>query len=270
MRNLTLCTITLLALAASACSATDARQANAAPDAAPPAADSVPAGDASPAANAAPRRSADARPRRNTAATATPTNSPRKNTDEHGMVASRRASFEEHQVPAGLWLSVELRTSIGSDTSAVEDEIRGRLTRPLVVNDVEVVPEGATVLGTVTDVERSGRVKGLARVAFRFNVLEHPETGSRVSIRTAPIVREAEPTKKKDAATIGGAAAGGAVIGAILGGGDGAAKGAAVGGAAGTGVVLGTRGKEVEVPAGTVVSARLGESFLVRIPAQAR
>ncbi len=54
------------------------------------------------------------------------------------------------------------------------------------------------------------------------------------------------PTKKQDAAKIGGGAAGGAVIGAILGGGGGAAKGAAIGGAGGTGVVLATRGKEVQ------------------------
>jgi hypothetical protein len=183
--------------------------------------------------------------------------------------AASRAAFEEHQVAAGTSLPIELRTPIASDESHVEDEIRGRLTRAVVVNGVEVVPQGATVRGTVMDVERSARVKGLARVAFRFSVLEHPDTGSRVSIRTSPIVRQAEPTKKKDAAKIGGAAAGGAVIGGILGGGDGAAKGAAIGGAAGTGVVLSTRGQEVHLPAGTIVSAQLTEPFVVRIPSSA-
>jgi hypothetical protein len=64
-----------------------------------------------------------------------------------------------------------------------------------------VVPAGATVRGVVTEVQRSGRVKGLARLAFRFSVLEHPTTGSRVGIRTATIIREAKATKKKEAAS---------------------------------------------------------------------
>ena len=55
------------------------------------------------------------------------------------------------------------------------------------------------------------------------------------------------------------------MIGAILGGGGGAAKGAAIGGAAGTGVVLGTRGKEVSVPAGTNLVVRLRSPITVRV-----
>jgi hypothetical protein len=55
------------------------------------------------------------------------------------------------------------------------------------------------------------------------------------------------------------------VIGGILGGGDGAAKGAAIGGGAGTGVVLSTRGKEVTLPAGTLVSAKLLEPVAIRV-----
>ncbi|MEO7275778.1 MAG: BON domain-containing protein, partial [Vicinamibacterales bacterium] len=68
-----------------------------------------------------------------------------------------------------------------------------------------------------------------------------------------------------DAQKIGGSAAGGAVLGAILGGGDGAAKGAAIGGAAGTGVVLGTRGKEVRVPAGTNLAVTLQRAITIRV-----
>jgi hypothetical protein len=178
--------------------------------------------------------------------------------------APRQQQFEDHQVAAGTYLPIELRTAIASDESQVQDEIRGRLVRPITVNDVEVFPEGTVVRGVVTEAVRAGHVRGLARVAFRFTLLEHP-SGSRVSIRTSPIIQESEPTRKKDAAMIGGAAAGGAVIGAIVGGGDGAAKGAAIGGAAGTGVVLGTRGEEVRLLAGSVVSAHLAEPFVVRI-----
>jgi hypothetical protein len=102
-------------------------------------------------------------------------------------------------------------------------------------------------------------------VAFRFTSLDVPGDAERVSIRTGLVAREAEATKKKDAAKIGGGAAAGAVIGGIIGGGDGAAKGAAIGGGAGTGVVLSTRGKEVTLPAGTSVSVKLLEPVTIRI-----
>jgi hypothetical protein len=168
-------------------------------------------------------------------------------------------------IPAGTRLSVELQSSVASDSSRVEDAVHGRVRRPIVINGVTVVPTGATVLGHVTDAKRSAKVKGLARVAFRFNQLDLPGGGGRVPIRTAVIARQAQPTKKADATKIGGGAAAGAVIGAIAGGGDGAAKGAAIGGAAGTGVVLATRGKEVRLGAGTPVVVRLTQPVTIRV-----
>jgi len=56
---------------------------------------------------------------------------------------------------------------------------------------------------------------------------------------------------------IGGGAAIGTVIGAIAGGGKGAAIGAATGAAAGAGAQVLTKGKEVQVPAETVLTFRL-------------
>jgi hypothetical protein len=59
----------------------------------------------------------------------------------------------------------------------------------------------------VTDVARSGRVKGRARVAYRFSSLRHDS--ERYDIKTATIAHEAEATKKKDATKIAiGAGAG--------------------------------------------------------------
>jgi hypothetical protein len=168
-------------------------------------------------------------------------------------------------IPAGTRLSVELRSTVASDSSRVEDAVHGTVRRPIVINGVTVVPAGATVLGHVTNATRSGRVKGLAHVSFRFNQLDLPGEGGRMPIRTAVIARQAQPTKKADATKIGGGAAAGAVIGAIAGGGDGAAKGAAIGGAAGTGVVLATRGKEVRLAPGTPVVVRLLQPLTVRV-----
>jgi hypothetical protein len=173
--------------------------------------------------------------------------------------------YEEVTIPSGTSLLIELRTTVGSETSHVEDPVHGTLRRSVTVHGLSALPSGSAVAGHVTQAERSGRVKGLAVVAFRFTAIDPTGDAGRSNIATASVVREAESTKKKDAAKIGGGAVGGAVLGGILGGGDGAAKGAAIGGAAGTGVVLGTRGKEVTVPAGTEVEVKLTAPLTVRV-----
>jgi hypothetical protein len=127
----------------------------------------------------------------------------------------------------------------------------------------EVLPAGTELAGYVMEAEQSGRVKGRARVAFHFTSVRHDS--ERVSLRTDPIVREAEATKGEDATKIGVGAGAGAVIGAVVGGKSGAAKGAAIGGAAGTGVVMATRGKEVRLEPGTDVSTRLAAPLTIRV-----
>jgi hypothetical protein len=160
-------------------------------------------------------------------------------------------------------LALDLTSTVASDTSNVEDAVRATLRQGITVDGREVLPAGTEVVGAVTDAERSGRVKGRARIAFRFTSLEH--AGSRYDIQTQAISREAEGTKAKDATKIGIGAGAGAAIGALLGGGDGAAKGAAIGGAGGTGVVLATRGKEVRLGSGANVATKLTAPLTVRI-----
>jgi hypothetical protein len=183
--------------------------------------------------------------------------------------ASRRTAslpaYREVTLPAGTVLPVELTTRVGSEISSIEDTVRGTLRRPVVVGGVQAFPTGTAVVGHVTAADRSARVKGRARIAFRFTTIDPPGNAERLTMKTDTVSRLAQATKKQDAAKIGGGAAGGAIIGGILGGGDGAAKGAAIGGAAGTGVVLSTRGKEVTLPAGTPVSVRLSAPLTVRV-----
>jgi len=180
--------------------------------------------------------------------------------------AERTPEYREVTIPEGTTLPLELRTSVSSDASKIEDTVRARLTRAITLDGVTALPVGTNLTGHVSEVERSAKVKGRARVAFRFTQIDPPGPDASASIRTSTVAREAEGTKKQDAAKIGGAAAGGAIIGGIIGGGDGAAKGAAIGGAGGTGVVLATRGKEVRLAVGTPVSVTLSAPLTVRIP----
>jgi hypothetical protein len=179
--------------------------------------------------------------------------------------APRAPEYREVTIPAGTVLPIELQSAVSSETSHPEDQVRGTLRKRITIDGIEALPAGTAALGHVTAAERSARVKGRARVAFRFTRLDPPGEAERVSVQTGVISQVAAATKKQDAAKIGGGAAGGAIIGGILGGGSGAAKGAAIGGAAGTGVVLSTRGKEVRLAPGTNLSVKLTAPVTVRV-----
>jgi hypothetical protein len=138
------------------------------------------------------------------------------------------------------------------------------LSTAVRVDQEVVVPEGATLAGSVTDVERSGRVSGLAHLAFTFDRVEME--GMTVPLHTHAVRYEAESSKSEDATKVGAGAIGGAIIGGILGGAKGAARGAAIGGAAGAGAVLVMRGTEVTLPAGTGIVAALAAPVPVQVP----
>jgi hypothetical protein len=173
------------------------------------------------------------------------------------------ARFREVSVPATTTVAIRLDGSISSETSRVEDPVHGELVDPVIVQGTTVLPAGAVLRGVVTSVEHSGKVKGRAGLALRF---ESVSAGGETYAVDARFARTAASGKSADARTIGLPAAGGAVIGAILGGKKGAAIGAAAGGGAGTAVVLNTPGKPVELPRGTVLSLDLGRAIDVRVP----
>jgi hypothetical protein len=167
-------------------------------------------------------------------------------------------------VPAGTPLEVTLETPAASDTSRPEDPVRGKVAQAVVISGMTVIPAGAPVKGTVVAAERSGRVKGRASIAIRFNEVDVATTPYK--IQTTRIVREAEATKGEDAKKIGIGAGVGTAIGAITGGKKGAAIGAGAGAAAGSGAVLATRGEEVRIPAGATLRTTIDETVRINAP----
>jgi hypothetical protein len=163
-------------------------------------------------------------------------------------------------IPAETSLTVKLTTPIGSDTSKVEDQVSGTLARPIVVSGETAVPAGAEVIGSVLEANRSGRVKGRASIAFRFDHLA--VGGERHQIQTERVAREAVADRKGDVKKGGVGAGAGAIIGGIAGGGKGAAIGGVVGG---TGAVMATRGKEVRLAAGDTVSTKLRQPLKIQV-----
>jgi len=167
-------------------------------------------------------------------------------------------------IPAETPLEVLLDGSLSSDKSAAGDKFEATLAEPLVIGGTTVLAKGSRLHGRVVAAEGSGRVKGLANIALALTDVVHD--GKTTPITTKDWAMEAKSTKKKDAAKIGIAAGVGTAIGAIAGGGSGAAKGAAIGGGAGTGVVLATKGDEVELGPEARITFTLANAVAVTAP----
>ncbi len=189
---------------------------------------------------------------------------------ESGAVAPRpepvrtEPQYAEVTVPAGTTLSLTLDSTLASDVSKVEDPVRARIARPVMVDGMLAIPQGSLVFGTVTTLDASGKVKGRARLAFRFDQLD--VDGVRYEIRSDTVSYTADGTRTADAKKVGIGAGAGALIGGLLGGTRGAGAGAAIGGGAGTALVLTTAGEEVRLRPGTPVEASLAQPLVLLIP----
>jgi hypothetical protein len=81
------------------------------------------------------------------------------------------------------------------------------VTRDVKVRDQVAIPAGAKAEGSVTLVERGGRLKDQARLGIRFHTIVLAD-GTRLPINTETIYREGESPARESAAKIGGAAVG--------------------------------------------------------------
>ncbi len=167
----------------------------------------------------------------------------------------------EVRLAAGTVIPVRLETTVSSATSRPGDVVLAVVRSDVLHRGRVVIPAGSEVRGRVVSARRSGKVKGRAYLAVSFESVNIEGRDHPLSIRTLSAV--APSTAKKDAAVIGGGAGAGALVGALVDGREGARKGALIGGAAGTGVVLGTRGKEVTFPAGGRYRLRLARASVV-------
>jgi len=167
-------------------------------------------------------------------------------------------------VPADSVLGLQVERTVTSETARVEDKVSARVTRDVRVGSRVAIPAGAIVTGSVTEVDRGGKMKGKARLAVRFHTVTLAD-GTQLPIRTDVVVREGESPSRETAAKVGGAAIGGAILGAILGGGKGAAIGAGMGAAGGTAASMANDRNPATLPAGTSVTIRVQQPVTVTV-----
>ena len=179
-------------------------------------------------------------------------------------VAPPEPQFVELTVPSDSVIGLQLETTVTSERARVEDPVEARVTRDVRVGGRVAIPAGSLVHGTVTEVERGGKVRERARLGIRFHTVTLAN-GEKLALRTDAITREGSDPGRESAAKIGGAAIGGAILGAILGGGKGAAIGAGVGAGGGTAAVMASDRSTVTIPAGSTVSVRVRQPVSVTV-----
>jgi len=172
--------------------------------------------------------------------------------------------FEDLVISADSVIGLQLETAVSSELAKVEDVVKARVTRDVKVGEYVAIPAGTRAEGSVTLVEKGGRLKDRARLGIRFHSMVLSD-GTRLAVNTETIYRDGESPARESATKIGAAAIGGAVLGAVLGGKKGAAIGGAVGAAGGGAAVMASEPNPATVAAGSTVTVRMSAPVTVTV-----
>lgn len=165
-----------------------------------------------------------------------------------------------YTAPAGAFLDVSVNDTLTTKTAKAGDAFSGT-----VVDNVSdghgaiVIPQGAQVHGTVSDVQSGQLTLAVSSVTIRGK-----DYGLAAKIDSLETVKQSKSIGGGDVAKVGIGAAAGALLGRVIGGNTkGAVIGGVVGAAAGTGVAAKTHGSYVVLPKGAHINLTLTAALVV-------
>jgi hypothetical protein len=162
-------------------------------------------------------------------------------------------------IPAGQELDVRLQSTLSSETATREQRFETTTAVDLMQNGRVLVPAGSTVRGVVSGVDKADRLDRAGSLTLSFDQMV--VNGREVPIRaTATQVFESGGIRE-EAGTAGVGAGVGGIIGGVLGGVKGAILGAVIGAG---GAIAATDGKDITLPAGSIVRIRLDSAANIR------
>jgi hypothetical protein len=161
-------------------------------------------------------------------------------------------------VPSGTELTVRTVEAIDS-SSAVVDQTFAAIVEHDIVGESEdvIIPAGSHAVLVVREVSSGGAT---GSPDMMLDLQSMTVKGRRYLVSTTDLRQDSDTgigKNKRTAEAVGGGAALGTIIGAIAGGAKGAAIGVLVGAAGGAGVQVLNKGKDVRVPAETLLTFRL-------------
>ena len=176
----------------------------------------------------------------------------------------KKRTVKYYTVAANQVMRVRLNDELDSEKARIGDTFTSTLVDPVYSKTgLLLAPQGSTVNGRVTNVQRAQKKGTPAELLVQFTSLQLPNgyrralNGSLTDLESSTGTSDnegtvtAHKTSHRKAKFIGGGAAGGAVIGAIAGGGKGLAIGAGVGALSGAITGRVRKGHEVKVKSGT-------------------
>ena len=172
--------------------------------------------------------------------------------DDVLSATNRRFSTGRMTMPEATEMQVRLDTALSSRTARAEDRFEGTVMRPVYVDNRMVVSAGARVRGTVVSAEPANRPARGGKLDLAFNSIEL-EDNTRIDVRSRVVSISENVDRSETGEKAGMGAALGALLGSVIGGKKGALLGIIVGGAGGA---ITTRGEEVELPEGTILTLR--------------
>ena len=160
----------------------------------------------------------------------------------------------------GTDIQVRLEQSLSSRTARQEDRFEATVVRPIRSGGRVLIPTGTRVRGIVQAAEPAERPAKAGQLDVSFDTLTLPG-GSRMDIRTRVISIKEDVDRSDTAKKAGMGALLGAVLGRVVGGTKGALIGLVVGGG---GAIAASKGEDVELPEGSVLTLRLERPLTVR------
>jgi hypothetical protein len=193
-----------------------------------------------------------------------PAAEPARPVEEPQPEAPRAPRYDELILPAASVIGLQVETSLSSERARVEDRVDARVSRDVMAAGRVAIPAGSRLIGSVTTVERGGKIKEQARLGIRFHTLVLAD-GTQMQLHTDPVYRVGEDPTSGSTKKIGGAAIGGAIIGAILGGGKGAAIGGAAGAGAGSAAVMAGDRQPATIRPGEYLNVKLSSPATITV-----
>jgi len=157
--------------------------------------------------------------------------------------------------------------TIDTKTANAGDSFTGTLAHSVAVDGVVAIPAGAGVAGTVVDSKSPGRFKGEGTLSVALTSLN--VHGVPTTISSSTYTQTIKGKGKRTAVMAGGGTGAGALIGGLAGGGKGALIGGLIGAGAGTAGAAFTGNKDLQIPAESVVTFKLGHSIEVKSSSKA-
>ena len=165
-----------------------------------------------------------------------------------------------YRLNPGTRLRLRMDTEINSSSASRNDTFTATLAAPLIVNGVQVLPEGVGVEGRVTDVSPAAFGGRDGRLDVRFETLKFGDGRTRAIEGSMVGQIRADPKGSFNTLAILGGLGAGTLLGSTTKTAGGTLAGAGVGAGVGTAVAFLRKGKELRI--------RTGQEFEIEVKNQ--